>query len=134
MAHPPEHQQHPIRILHMLGCLAMASWFAWFAWEQHPARVAFRAQLANHPRRGMPVQAMPEGLRVRLALVRAVLPDVIGGLGVVALFALGTGIYARRFEIWLEVHRAGEAAALRGLGLDRAALGANKDRKRGATL
>jgi hypothetical protein len=73
-------------------------------------------------------------LEYRLALVRAVLPDVLGGLGVLALFYLGTGVYARRFEVWLEAHQAGEAAAIRGLGLDQAALGANKDRKKGAAL
>jgi hypothetical protein len=70
----------------------------------------------------------------RLVLVRAALPDVVGGMGVLLLFALGTGVHVRRFEVWLEAHQAGEAAALRGVGLDRAALGANKDRKKGAAL
>ena len=67
-------------------------------------------------------------------LVQAVRPDLVGGLGVLLLLALGTGIYVRRFEVWLEAHQAGEAAAIRGVGLDQAALGANKDRKKGATL
>ena len=77
---------------------------------------------------------LPAVLEYRLSLVRAILPDVMGGLGVMALFSLGTGVYARRFEVWLEAHQAGEAAAIRGLGLDQAALGANKDRKKGAAL
>jgi hypothetical protein len=67
-------------------------------------------------------------------LLRAALPDFLGGLGVLFLFSLGTGVYVRRFEVWLEAHQAGEAAALRGVGLDQAALGANKDRKKGAIL
>jgi hypothetical protein len=61
-------------------------------------------------------------------------PDLLGGLSVLFLFSLGTGVYVRRFEVWLEAHQAGEAAAIRGVGLDRAALGANKDRKKGAIL
>ena len=138
MAHHPEHRHHPIRILHVLGCLAIAAWFSWFAWENHPSRVAFRIQNLREARRGpqskVLVLNLSGKLEVRLALVRSVLPDAIGGLVVLAMFALGTGVYARRFEIWLEAHRAGEAAALRGLGLDRAALGANRDRKKGATL
>lgn len=69
-----------------------------------------------------------------MALVRVVLPDALGGLGVLLLFSLGTGVYARRFEVWLEAHQAGEAAALRGVGLDQAALGANRDRRKGAVL
>jgi hypothetical protein len=138
MAHHAEHRHHPIRILHVLVCLAMTGWFSWFAWENHPSRVAFRTQYTRHARRAPRPRALdlnlPEKLQVRLALVRSVLPDAIGGLAVLALFTLGTGVYARRFEVWLEAHRAGEAAALRGLGLDRAALGANRDRKKGATL
>jgi hypothetical protein len=70
----------------------------------------------------------------RLDLIQAVLPDVLGGFGVLLLISLGTGIYVRQFEVWLEAHQAGEAAAIRGVGLDRAALGANKDRKKGATV
>jgi hypothetical protein len=138
MAHHQEHRLHPIRVLHILGCLAIAGWFSWFAWENHPSRAAFKAQgglpARRAPKAKAPALALPEKLRVRLALVRSVLPDAIGGLTVLALFSLGTGVYARCFEIWLEVHRAGEAAALRGLGLDQAALGANRDRKKGASL
>jgi len=138
MAHHTEHRHHPIRILHVLSCLAMAGWFSWFAWENHPSRAAFRTENMRPARLGLQAKAMvgnlPEKLQVRLALVRSVLPDAIGGLMVLALFSLGTGVYARRFEVWIEAHRAGEAAALRGLGLDQAALGANRDRKKGATL
>ena len=138
MAHHHEHQLHPIRVLHILGCLTIAGWFCWFAWKNHPSRAAFRAQgglpTRRAPKAKAPALGIPEKLQVRLTLVRSVLPDAIGGLTVLALFSLGTGIYARRFEIWLEAHRAGEAAALRGLGLDQAALGANRDRKKGASL
>ena len=77
---------------------------------------------------------LPADFAERLVLLRAAVPDALGGLAVLFLFSLGTGVYVRRFEVWLEAHQAGEAAALRGVGLDRAALGANKDRKKGAVL
>jgi hypothetical protein len=139
MAVHPGHRLHPIRVIHALGCLAMACWFGWYAWQNHPARVAFRAgkvvrgQVARLAR-GNPGPFLPAEFEERLALLKAALPDVLGGLVVLFLFSLGTGIYVRQFEVWLEAHQAGEAAALRGVGLDRAALGANKDRKKGAVL
>jgi hypothetical protein len=133
-----EHQGrrlHPIRVLHALGCLSMACWFSWYAWQHHPARKAFQtgrmARGEGAPHHGLFV---PAAFTERLVLLRAALPDVMGGMAVLFLFALGTGVYLRRFEVWLEAHQAGEAAALRGVGLDRAALGANKDRKKGAVL
>ena len=141
MAVHPEPRHHPIRVLHALGCLAIAGWFSGYAWQNHPARVAFRVQASSperevhHKKQVLPPSVLlPKELSTRFALVRSALPDVLGGVGVLLLFSLGTGIYARRFEVWLEAHQAGEAAAIRGVGLDRAALGANKDRKRGAVL
>jgi hypothetical protein len=94
-----------------------------------------QSQLAHVGRRLAPGgPAFGKELARRLELIQAVLPDVLGGLGVLLLLSLGSGVYARRFEIWLEAHQAGEAASIRGVGLDRAALGANKDRKKGAVL
>ena len=136
MAVHPDRSHHPIRVLHALGCLAIGGWFAWYGWQHHPARLAFQAQAGRPSGRPRPVPGvlLSQVLAHRFALVGYVLPDALGGLAVVVLFSLGTGIYARRFEVWLEAHQAGEAAAIRGVGLDRAALGANKDRKKGANL
>ena len=133
----PERSLHPIRILHVLACLGLACGFASYAWHFHPIRRALHPQarhmsVARRPNPGLP--GFQRELSRRLDLVQAVLPDVLGGLGVILLLALGTGVYARRFEVWLEAHQSGEAAAIRGVGLDRAALGANKDRKKGAVL
>lgn len=137
MAVHPERRLHPIRVLHVLVCLAMACGFGWYAWQNHPVRKAIQAgRVAGHQRGRLasPGFSLPAVFAERLVLARAALPDVLGGLAVLGLFSLGTGIYARRFEVWLEAHQAGEAAAIRGVGLDRAALGANKDRKKGAAL
>ena len=132
-----ERSLHPIRILHVLACLGLACGFAWYAWRNHPVRWALHARARQGPVARRPNPGLPSfagELSRRLDLVQAVLPDVIGGLAVLLLVALGSGVYARRFEVWLEAHQSGEAAAIRGVGLDRAALGANKDRKKGAAL
>lgn len=137
MAEHPGRQLHPIRILHALGCLAMACWFGWYAWQNHPVRKVFQVgRISQTPRSARANRGafLPADFGERLALIQAALPDVFGGLVVIFLFSLGTGVYVRQFEVWLEAHQAGEAAALRGVGLDRAALGANKDRKKGAVL
>lgn len=138
MAEHPGRQVHPIRVFHALGCLAVAYWFGWYAWQNHPVRMAFQVGKNAHAQ-GRSARAshgpfLPAEFVQRLSLLQAGLPDALGGLAVLFLFSLGTGVYVRRFEVWLEAHQAGEAASLRGVGLDRAALGANKDRKRGAIL
>ena len=133
----PERSLHPIRILHVLACLGLACGFAWYGWSHHPIRRALHLQAQQRPVARRPNPGLPGfagELSRRLALVQAALPDALGGLGVLLLLALGTGVYARRLEVWLEAHQSGEAAAIRGVGLDRAALGANKDRKKGAVL
>jgi hypothetical protein len=132
-----ERSLHPIRVLHVLACVGLAFGFACYAWQHHPIRRVSRAQASRIPvarRTPHRVPSFAGDLSARLDLVQAVLPDLVGGLGVLLLLSLGTGIYVRRFEVWLEAHQAGEAAAIRGVGLDQAALGANKDRKKGATL
>lgn len=137
MSAHPERSLHPIRVLHVLACLGLAFGFGWYAWRHHPVRRVLRAQAQRAPVTRKAPQGVPffaEELSRRLNLIQAVLPDLVGGLGVLLLISLGTGVYVRRFEVWLEAHQAGEAAAIRGVGLDRAALGANKDRKKGATL
>ncbi len=139
MAVHSDRRLHPIRVLHLLGCLAVACGFGLYAWRNHPVRRALYAgQGARRPVvrtvRGTPAPFLPAVFEERLALLQAALPDVLGGLAVLSLFALGTGIYAWKLEVWLEAHQAGEAASLRGVGLDQAALGANKDRRKGAVL
>jgi len=137
MAVHPERSRHPIRVLHALACLSLAAGFGWYAWRHHPIR---GIQAASPRRAALHDLQTPGGPRFtrelgrRLALAQILLPDLIGGTVVWLLFSLGTGVYARRLEVWLEAHQAGEAASIRGVGLDQATLGANKDRKKGAVL
>jgi hypothetical protein len=136
MTNHPDRGLHPIRILHVLGCLGLAAGFGLYGWTRHPIRQVPGPRLHQVGRNpaGLMGPSLARELNRRLALAQVVLPDLLGGLSVLALFALGTGVYARRVEVWLEAHRAGEAASIRGVGLDRAALGANKDRRKGAAL
>lgn len=133
MATHPERSHHPLRVLHAMSCFGLAVGLGWYGWTHHPLRgVPHRAGATSG--HGTGVERFSQELTMRLGLVQAVLPDIAGGLGVWLLLSLGTGVYVRRFEVWLEAHQAGEAAAIRGVGLDQAALGANKDRRKGAAL
>lgn len=139
MAVHPDRGLHPIRVLHALACLALACWFGLYVWRNHPVRKAFETRgtvrvPAARSLRNPTGAFLPPDLAGRVALLQAALPDVLGGLVVLVLVSLGTGVYVWQFEVWLEAHLAGEAASLRGVGLDQAALGANKDRKKGAVL
>ena len=62
------------------------------------------------------------------AAVNAALTDVAGGLSVLILFGVATGVYVRRFEIWLQARSSGDAMTLAGTGLSDKALAANADR------
>jgi hypothetical protein len=137
MAEHPERRLHPIRLLHVLGCLGLAVVMGGYAWRNAPLRRVWVTAPRAHRNRARTVgfqPLVPAVLQERLRIAQACLPDLLGGMSVFLLVSLGTGVYARRLEVWLEAHQAGEAASIRGLGLDRAALGANKDRKRGANL
>jgi hypothetical protein len=58
------------------------------------------------------------------------LADLAGGLVVLVLFAVGTGIYVRRFEIWLQARGSGETMTFAGTGLGDKTLAANAARER----
>ena len=60
--------------------------------------------------------------------VNTALADIGGGLFVLVLFGVATGIYVRRFEIWLQARGSGEAMTLAGTGLSDKALAANVPR------
>jgi hypothetical protein len=57
--------------------------------------------------------------------------DVTYGLAIIVLFAVGSGVYVRRLEIWLQARSSGEAMSFRGSDLTDAALAANVTRRRG---
>ncbi len=136
---------HPLSALHIIGVLALLGWWTAWAWTHHPVREAMRAQAAAASRRAAkevpkkagkitPSFSVGQGMEEKAKLLKAAAPDFIAGFGVILLFAIGSGVYITRIEVWLQARSAGEAVALRGIGLEESALGANADRKKGAAL
>jgi hypothetical protein len=59
------------------------------------------------------------------------LADLTCGLAVLSLLALGTGVYVRRFDTWLNARTSGQAVGFRGQNLTSATLDANAKKQRG---
>jgi hypothetical protein len=76
-------------------------------------------------------QSLGDTTRRAIAVVQTSMPDVAGGFVVLLIFALGTGIYVRRLEIWLQARGSGDAMDLAGAGLGDRALAANAGRRGG---
>jgi hypothetical protein len=132
-------KMHPLSILHVVAMTGLLVWWSLYFWGHTPARDLFRndapAQNAQHRRAagaslgGKAAGAL--GARVQGAgtAVSVALADVAGGLVVLVLFAVGTGIYVRRFEIWLQARGSGETMAFAGTGLGDKTLAANSVRE-----
>ena len=126
---------HVLSILHVIAIAGLVIWWSQYFWRHTPARdVLGRSDLASTAHRRAPGTAVSDraaGELARhtrhaanaLALAGA---DVAGGLVVLSLFAVGTGIYVRRFEVWLQARGSGETVAFAGAGLDNEALAANR--------
>lgn len=129
---------HPLSVLHVVAMAGLLVWWSVYFWRHTPAREVFRngAQTTKmeHRRSGGVVGRAKAGFdskaRVAGAAITLALADVAGGLAVLVLFAVGTGIYVRRLEIWLQARSSGEGVALAGSGLVDKALAANSDRER----
>ncbi len=127
---------HALAVLHVFAMAGLLVWWSMYFWRHTPARELLAhdrgATAAHHLRRSgaaMPDRAAGEfGRRARAVGAALVLtaPDVMGGLVVLSLFAVGTGIYVRRFEVWLRARGSGETMRFAGTGLDDKALAANK--------
>lgn len=124
---------HPLSIFHLLAMLGLLAWWAWYFWEHTPARSlppatsGRRNPAASSIGAGATVK-FGEGMSRAVALTRAAVIDIAGGLSVLVLFAVGTGVYVRRLEIWLQARGSGAAISLAGTGLSEKALAANANR------
>jgi hypothetical protein len=124
--------------LHIVAMAGLAVWWALYFWRHTPARDLLRrteeTPAVQHRRTSagaFPDHAASElGRRTRRAVSALALAaaDMGGGLVVLFLFGVGTGIYVRRFEIWLQARGSGEAMTFAGTGLDDKTLAANRDR------
>lgn len=128
----PAHR--PLSKIFLIITIALAAWWGWFAWKYHPAREIYklktRSAQAKNPSKDLTKAFDIQSSRL-LAAVQTTVADVSGGLVVLLFFYIGVGAYVRRFETWVEARSSGDAAALRGIGLDDQALAANANRKKG---
>lgn len=129
---------HPLTIVHLVGMLALVGWWGWYFWQHSPARDGFENAPQRHAvhRRSVSAIDLRQGAGAELGgqvartatALHAVAVDVAVGLTVLVLFGVATGVYVRRFEIWLQARGSGEAMSLAGTGLSDKALAANVDR------
>jgi hypothetical protein len=121
-------RMRPLLILHLLALVALAGWWGLYFWRHTPARHAYRrAAAASH------ASAAEGGLLFTFdplfAGLRLAVGDLACGGGTLVLFAIGTRVYARRLQIWLDARTSGEAVSFGGTELESQALSANADRR-----
>ncbi len=101
--------------------LALAIAWVSYGWRESPLGVAA-------------TRARPRdtifGLDHALDIFQASLGDLVLGLCAILLFAIGTGIYVRRIQVWIDARSSGEAVAYGGADLQDQALAANINHER----
>ena len=140
---PQQKKTALLPLLHLIACLAMATWWGIYFWQHSPSRELFRLQRptsrqvarASRKPEVAPRLSYLTGTQVHRALAasRAGVGDLACGLGVLTMLAVGTGVYVRRLDNWLHARTSGQAVALRGQDLSTAAVNANQ-RERGVLL
>jgi hypothetical protein len=123
------HPQHlrPLLVLHLLAVIGLALWWGLYFWQHTPAR-----RLPPRPAHARPLKPTAPAIfsldplfgRVKLAI-----GDVAFGTLSVLVVALGTRVYARRLQIWLDARTSGEAVSYGTSDLASHALAANADRR-----
>jgi hypothetical protein len=135
---PERTKTHPLAVLHLMGMVAILCWWAFYFWHHSPSRALLHAHrpAARTEQHGSLSGAIEKSAGATLAdataragtAINTALADIGGGLFVLILFGIATGIYIRRFEIWLQARSSGEAMTLAGTGLSDKALAANTSR------
>jgi len=118
-----------VRLVHALLVLAILSWWTAYFWRHSPARQVYIIAVGRLDRPD-PVERMENRVDAARAAIAVSLADVAFGVLVIVSFAVGTGVYARRFETWLHFRISGQAVSLQGTGLEAQALRANADANR----
>jgi hypothetical protein len=135
-------QQKKIALLplvHIIACLVMGAWWGIYFWRHSPSRELFglhRPTARQVARASRAPEVTPRleylnrsQIERALAAGRAGVGDLTCGIGVLTMFAIGTGVYVRRLDNWLHARTSGQAVAFRGQDLSVAAVDANqKDR------
>jgi hypothetical protein len=132
---------HILPLCHIVIMLAITTWWGIYFWRHSPSRELFHmheptprqaAQAARHTDLVPKLNFMhsSQGSRFLMA-ARAGIGDLAWGGAVFLLVALGTGVYVRRLDTWLNARTSGQAVAFRGHDLTSATLDANTQQQRG---
>jgi hypothetical protein len=131
---------HPLSALHVVAIAGLLVWWSLYFWHHTPARNLLRdGSTTTRAQYGRPDHGSLEGkatiafdavARRASTAVSVALADVAAGVLVLLFFAVGTGIYVRRLEIWLQARSSGETMSFAGNGLDDKTLAANPSGRR----
>ena len=130
------------RAIHLLMCIGLFFWAFWFYSHHTPAREAWRNMSKAHEQKERHDRARgkaPASLAAKIdtakarlkAILPIVLPDVLFGASVLAMFSFSTGVFVKRLEIYLKMSGSGDVASVRGVGLQGQALESNAGRRGG---
>jgi hypothetical protein len=127
---------HPLTVLHLLLMAAVLGWWSIYFWHHTATRDVWRVS-GRHSGfrndRGHLEHALGESVSSTAArtvtAIKIAGGDLALGLCTWLCFAVATGVYVRKVEIWLQARAAGEAMDLAGSGLSDRALAANVDDK-----
>jgi hypothetical protein len=112
----PSGDHRPLPLLHMMAMFGLALGWLYYCWRETSLRY-------TGPKLGLDLDQAVD-------LLTRSLGDFLLGLCTVLLFALGTGIYVRRVQVWLDARSSGQAVAYGSADLKDQALAAN-DLERG---
>jgi hypothetical protein len=133
-----QHRMHPLSVLHLISMFGLLLWWSLYFWHHTPARELLAhddpTPAVARGRRGASTGdriagQLGTGSHRAASALSVAAADVAGGVLVLILFAVATGIYVRRFEIWLHARASGETVSFAGTDLDDKALAANTARK-----
>jgi hypothetical protein len=113
-------EMRPLLLLHALAMLGLAGGWVAYCWS----RTSLHVQVHR------PAAGDFLGLDRALDTGSAALGDILLGLSAVFLFAVGTGLYVRRAQIWIDARSSGEAVSYGSANLKDSALAANADEPR----
>ncbi len=121
-AAPPK--MRPLMVLHLFGILGLVGWWGRYFWDHTPARQVYRLAAAKHAS----TDAFEVNLDPLFTALRVAIGDIALGLALVALVAIGTRVYMRRLQIWIDARTSGQAVTFGGEDLETKALSANAKR------
>jgi hypothetical protein len=115
----PQPEHRPLLVLHTLLVLLLAAGWIYYCWTRFSSPLRAVLERAHGPR--------VFDLVARIA--EAAAGDFLLGFCTLLLFAVGTGLYVRRLQIWIDARSAGDAVAYGSAHLKDQALAANARRK-----